>query len=214
MQLSGTNNSSGLIFLPPFKRERRRPARDASPRRLRETIKQSKKVQKTAGPWQTKSQLKLPVNGSKLPQNFLYADVREPARGSPFKRRTARRSSLETQRPKSTLNRTGPERVARTPGIRWLKAAMPQSPPRVQPSGDPSAVAPPVPIPNTEVKRCSPDDSVSIGYAKVGRRQSYAPFLAKAGTGALVFPGGCKGARDFGARSDAGGGLRGRVVLL
>ena len=49
----------------------------------------------------------------------------------------------------------------------------------LQPSGDPSAVAPPVPIPNTEVKRCSPDDSVSIGYAKVGRRQSYAPFLAK-----------------------------------
>src|SRR5688500_10298031 len=56
-----------------------------------------------------------------------------------------------------------------------------------QPSGDPSAVAPPVPIPNTEVKRCSPDDSTSIGCAKVGRRQSYAPFLAKAGNGALVF---------------------------
>jgi hypothetical protein len=48
-------------------------------------------------------------------------------------------------------------------------------------------VAPPVPIPNTEVKRCSPDDSTSIGCAKVGRRQSYAPFLAKAGNGALVF---------------------------
>ena len=45
-----------------------------------------------------------------------------------------------------------------------------------QPSGDPSAVAPPVPIPNTEVKRCSPDDSASIGCAKVGRRQIYAPF--------------------------------------
>ena len=56
-----------------------------------------------------------------------------------------------------------------------------------QTSGDPSAVDPPVPIPNTEVKRCSPDDSVSIGYAKVGRRQSYAPFLVKAGNGALVF---------------------------
>ena len=59
----------------------------------------------------------------------------------------------------------------------------------LQPSGDPSAVAPPVPIPNTEVKRCSPDDSVSIGYAKVGRRQSYAPFLAKKqGTGRLFVP--------------------------
>ena len=50
-------------------------------------------------------------------------------------------------------------------------------------------MAPPVPIPNTEVKRCSPDDSTSIGCAKVGRRQSYAPFLAKAGNGALVFHG-------------------------
>ena len=36
---------------------------------------------------------------------------------------------------------------------------------------------PPVPIPNTEVKRCSPDDSASIGRAKVGRRQ-YLPPLA------------------------------------
>ena len=73
----------------------------------------------------------------------------------------------------------------------------------IQPSGDPSAVAPPVPIPNTEVKRCSPDDSTSIGCAKVGRRQSYAPFLAKAGNGALVFYGtspfaGKRGARSFG----------------
>ena len=46
-------------------------------------------------------------------------------------------------------------------------------------SGDPSAVAPPVPIPNTEVKRCSPDDSASIGRAKVGRRQSLRPAPCK-----------------------------------
>jgi hypothetical protein len=39
-------------------------------------------------------------------------------------------------------------------------------------SGDPSAVAPPVPIPNTEVKRCSPDGSTAIGRARVGRRQN------------------------------------------
>ena len=44
-----------------------------------------------------------------------------------------------------------------------------------QPSGDPSAVAPPVPIPNTAVKRCSPDDSACLACAKVGRRQSHAP---------------------------------------
>jgi hypothetical protein len=42
-------------------------------------------------------------------------------------------------------------------------------------SGDPSAVAPPVPIPNTEVKRCSPDGSATIGRARVGRRQNKMP---------------------------------------
>jgi hypothetical protein len=46
---------------------------------------------------------------------------------------------------------------------------------RRQPSGDHSAVAPPVPIPNTEVKRCSPDGSATIGCARVGRRQNYGP---------------------------------------
>src|SRR6266404_4167382 len=42
-------------------------------------------------------------------------------------------------------------------------------------SGDNSAVAPPVPIPNTEVKRCSPDGSATIGCARVGRRQNKSP---------------------------------------
>ncbi len=40
-------------------------------------------------------------------------------------------------------------------------------------SGDISVVAPPVPIPNTEVKRCSPDGSTATGRARVGRRQNY-----------------------------------------
>ena len=44
-----------------------------------------------------------------------------------------------------------------------------------QNSGDSSAVAPPVPIPNTEVKRCSPDGSTATGHARVGRRQSKMP---------------------------------------
>lgn len=39
-------------------------------------------------------------------------------------------------------------------------------------SGDPSAVEPPVPISNTEVKRCSPDGSASLGCARVGRCQN------------------------------------------
>jgi hypothetical protein len=54
-------------------------------------------------------------------------------------------------------------------------------------SGDHSAVVPPVPIPNTEVKRCSPNDSASLGGAKVGRRQSYRPAPQK-GAGRLCFP--------------------------
>src|ERR1700758_5568361 len=48
-------------------------------------------------------------------------------------------------------------------------------------SGDPSAVAPPVPIPNTAVKRCSPDGSTAIGRARVGRRQSKKPHRFYAG---------------------------------
>ena len=38
-------------------------------------------------------------------------------------------------------------------------------------SGDLSTVEPPVPIPNTEVKRCSADGSLTTGLARVGRRQ-------------------------------------------
>ena len=44
-----------------------------------------------------------------------------------------------------------------------------------QNSGDYRAVAPPVPIPNTAVKRCSPDGSTATGRARVGRRQSKMP---------------------------------------
>jgi hypothetical protein len=38
-------------------------------------------------------------------------------------------------------------------------------------SGGHGTVVPPVPIPNTEVKRCCADDSMAKGYAKVGRCQ-------------------------------------------
>jgi hypothetical protein len=48
-------------------------------------------------------------------------------------------------------------------------------------------VVPPVPIPNTEVKRCSPNGSASLGCARVGRRQNYEPRTVKAGRGSLVF---------------------------
>ena len=58
-----------------------------------------------------------------------------------------------------------------------LKSAIHQklAPSAALSSGDNSAVAPPVPIPNTEVKRCSPDGSTAKGRARVGRRQNKNP---------------------------------------
>ena len=49
--------------------------------------------------------------------------------------------------------------------------------PPILTSGDQSAVEPPGPIPNPEVKRCSADGSGTIGPVRVGRRQVYAPYL-------------------------------------
>ena len=46
-------------------------------------------------------------------------------------------------------------------------------------SGDHGTVVPPVPIPNTEVKRCCADDSMAKGYAKVGRCQIITPRISK-----------------------------------
>jgi hypothetical protein len=48
----------------------------------------------------------------------------------------------------------------------------------VLPSGDQSAVEPPGPIPNPEVKRCSANGSETIGLVRVGRRQVYARLQA------------------------------------
>src|SRR5687767_1776606 len=62
---------------------------------------------------------------------------------------------------------------------------------REQPSGDINAVVPPVPIPNTEVKRRSPDDSASIGRAKVGRCQYFAPLPSRSGATSFLHPHPC-----------------------
>src|SRR5689334_14173824 len=90
-------------------------------------------------------QTKRSLNGWKC---FLYVDFRE----SVFFEKVMRSS---------------PENVR---GRQKFASACPE-----QLSGDHSAVAPPVPIPNTEVKRCSPDGSASIGCARVGRRQNFMP---------------------------------------
>ena len=58
----------------------------------------------------------------------------------------------------------------RVEGLRRSNGGETASPART--SGDPSAVAPPVLIPNTEVKRCSADGSTATGRARVGRRQN------------------------------------------
>jgi hypothetical protein len=44
-------------------------------------------------------------------------------------------------------------------------------------SGDQSALEPPGPIPNPEVKRRSADGIGTIGPVRVGRRQVFAPHL-------------------------------------
>ena len=75
-----------------------------------------------------------------------------------------------------------------------LTRFVPQSPSPDQTgltSGDQSAVEPPGPIPNPEVKRCSADGSGTIGPVRVGRRQVYAR-LQEIGAG-LFF---CHGASE------------------
>jgi hypothetical protein len=56
------------------------------------------------------------------------------------------------------------------------------------PSGDQSAVEPPGPIPNPEVKRRSADGSGTTGPVRVGRRQVYAPFIRKNERGFFLHP--------------------------
>ena len=56
------------------------------------------------------------------------------------------------------------------------------------PSGDQSAVEPPGPIPNPEVKRCSADGIGTTGPVRVGRRQVFARPRVTSGPGAFFVP--------------------------
>src|SRR5205814_1745586 len=69
------------------------------------------------------------------------------------------------------LNRPSPQRL----GFALASLRQQRTASAVPHSGDNSVVAPPVPIPNTEVKRCSPDGSTATGRARVGRRQNRMP---------------------------------------
>ena len=55
----------------------------------------------------------------------------------------------------------------------------------ILPSGDQSALEPPGPIPNPEVKRRSADGSGTIGPVRVGRRQVFARLQLTLGPGSF-----------------------------
>src|SRR6476646_11153803 len=84
-------------------------------------------------------------------------------------------------------------------------------------SGDNSAVAPPVPIPNTEVKRCSPDGSTATGRARVGRRQNKTPTGFPVGvlvSGVASPTPTRRGGTPHAVRAHRRGQRRGRFTLL
>jgi hypothetical protein len=78
-------------------------------------------------------------------------------------------SGLEKE-PMLTQHSSDPQ----SPSFDWRKDANPGLP-----SGDQSAVEPPGPIPNPEVKRRSADGSETIGLVRVGRRQVFVPVSRK-----------------------------------
>ena len=59
-------------------------------------------------------------------------------------------------------------------------------PPQRTASGDQSAMEPPGPIPNPEVKRCRADGSWAKGPARVGRCQLFARLLRKKEPGVFL----------------------------
>ena len=91
------------------------------------------------------------------------------------------------------------------------------SPPQRTASGDQSAMEPPGPIPNPEVKRCRADGSWAKGPARVGRCQLYARLFRKKKPGVFFttspapVPGG--EASYFRNRSRVPGGLSATVSL-
>ena len=70
-------------------------------------------------------------------------------------------------------------------------------------SGDHSAVEPPGPIPNPEVKRCRADGSGALGPARVGRCQVFARHLRKKVPGSFLYANRAR-AGETGALGDFG----------
>ncbi len=72
------------------------------------------------------------------------------------------------------------------------------SPPQRTASGDQSAMEPPGPIPNPEVKRCRADGSWAKGPARVGRCQLYARLFRKKKPGVFFYDQSGPGSRGGG----------------
>ena len=72
------------------------------------------------------------------------------------------------------------------------------SPPQRTASGDQSAMEPPGPIPNPEVKRCRADGSWANGPARVGRCQLYARLFRKKKPGDFFYDQSGPGSRGGG----------------
>ena len=92
------------------------------------------------------------------PYMQLSGNRRSPIGGSP---------SIE----RKTRSKTG---VSRSPEVSLAPGAR-------RDSGDHSAVEPPGPIPNPEVKHCSADGSAAIGRVRVGRCQFISPPSSEGG---------------------------------
>ena len=114
---------------------------------------------------------------------LLYADISEPAAVKTAVRRarlplrgggqTGHRAGgpAEVLLTSSTLLTQSSEELACHEGLRKRGTFRTLIRTLCSASGDHSAVEPPVPIPNTEVKRRSADGSLTTGHARVGRCQ-------------------------------------------
>ena len=114
-------------------------------------------------------------------ENFLYVDIRELAKL--FCQKFVSPSEVEEPRGPIKRSRFAKDRQS-------FESIVPRNVRRMalaHISGDHSAVDPPVPIPNTEVKRCSPDGSATIGCARVGRRQNKTSAFGN-NCGGFAFP--------------------------
>lgn len=111
-----------------------------------------------------------------LEKEFLRVDVRERAKAK------SRKVESQGARVRESTMAHHARQVPRVPVLNRTRQACPtrtSEPATGSPSGDQSAVEPPGPIPNPEVKRRSANGSGTIGPVRVGRRQVFARLQLK-----------------------------------